>query len=168
MVESAEVTENFGTFLSVLVWGVFGAVMLPVAFRFTTDWRPILYAILSLTVIRMAPVAVALRGVGRRKDTVVMMGWFGPRGLASVVFTLLAFVEFSNIGKPVDTLMAVTCWTILFSIVAHGVSAAPLSAWYANRLAQASPPPAELQEILEPQMRRALLTGTNAAGQTDH
>ena len=164
MVESAEVSENFGTFLSVLVWGIFGAVMLPIAFQFTTDWRPILYAILSLTVIRMAPVAVALHGAGLRKDTIAMMGWFGPRGLASVVFTLLAFVEFSDIGRPVDTLMAVTCWTILFSLVAHGVSAAPLSAWYANRLAQATPPPAELAAVDEPRRRRGLLTDLETAG----
>ncbi|MEZ4768252.1 MAG: cation:proton antiporter [Caldilineales bacterium] len=157
MVESAEVTENFGTFLSVLVWGVFGAVMLPLAFQFTTDVRPILYAVLSLTMIRMAPVAIALMGAGLRRDTVAVMGWFGPRGLASVVFTLLAFVGFSEVGKPVDTLLAVACWTILLSVFAHGISAAPLSAWYANRLAKASPPPAELMATREPNHRRGLL-----------
>ena len=55
--------------------------------RNSSSWQPILYAILSLTVVRMAPVALALRGMGLHRDTVGPMGWFGPRGLASVVFT---------------------------------------------------------------------------------
>lgn len=162
MVEASEVTENVGTFLSVLVWGLFGALLLPLAFRFTLDWRPIVYTILSLTVVRMASVAVAMRGAGLRRDTVALMGWFGPRGLASVVFTLLAFIEFEQVGRSVDTLLAVTCWTILLSVVAHGLSAVPLSKWYAQRLAAASPPPVELVDMAEPAIRRPLLAGYDA------
>ena len=69
-VEPTEFTETFGTFLSLLVWGIFGAVLVSAVLSNMTDWRPILYAILSLTVVRMAPVALALRGVGLRRDTV--------------------------------------------------------------------------------------------------
>ena len=91
--------------------------------RYNSDWRPILYAILSLTVVRMAPVALALRGTGLRRDTVSLMGWFGPRGLASVVFTLMALKSFQEVSRPADTLIAAATWTILLSVVAHGLSA---------------------------------------------
>lgn len=158
-VEVAEFTENLGAFLSILVWGIFGALFLPLAFQATTSWRPILYAVLSLTVIRMAPVALALRGVGFRRDTVALMGWFGPRGLASVVFTLMAFLAFEEVGRPIDTLAAVATWTILFSVLLHGLSAVPLSAWYARRLADAGQPLAETADVAELPHRRALLTG---------
>lgn len=158
--EASELTENVGTFLSILVWGIFGALFLPLAFQATHSWRPILYAMLSLTVIRMAPVALALAGVGFRRDTVALMGWFGPRGLASVVFTLLAFLEFEQAGRPIDTLVAVATWTILFSVVAHGLSAVPLSAWYARRLASAGHPLAETATLAELPGRRSLLAGS--------
>ena len=159
LAEATEFTENVGTFLSVLVWGIFGAVLLPLALQFTTNLRPLIYAILSLTVIRMAPVALALRGAGLRRDTVGLMGWFGPRGLASVVFTLMAFLEFADAGRPIDTLVAVAGWTILLSVVAHGLSAVPLSAWYARRLATATEPPVELADMAELPGRRGVLAG---------
>jgi len=158
-VELTESTESLGTFLSILVWGTFGALFLPLAFQATTSWRPILYAVLSLTVIRMAPVALALRGVGFRRDTVALMGWFGPRGLASVVFTLMAFLEFEQAGRPIDTLAAVATWTILLSVLLHGLSAVPLSAWYARRLASAGQPLEETAAVPEPPGRRTLLEG---------
>ncbi len=157
--EATESTESIGTFLSILVWGIFGALFLPLAFQNVTNWRPIVYAILSLTVIRMAPVALALRGVGFRRGTVALMGWFGPRGLASVVFTLLAFLEFEKAGRPIDTLAAVATWTILFSVFAHGLSAMPLSAWYARRLGAAGQPLAETATVTELPGRRRLLAG---------
>lgn len=157
LIESTEFTENVGTVFSILVWAVFGAVMLPLALRYTTDWRPIVYAVLSLTVIRMLPVAVALWGTGLRRDTIGLMGWFGPRGLASVVFTLLAYVAFEEGGRPIDSLFAVACWTILLSVVAHGLSAVPLSTWYARRLAKAGGSPAEMVDVTELRTRRRLL-----------
>ena len=76
----------------------------------------------------MVPVALALRGVGLRRDTVSLMGWFGPRRLASVVFTLMALERFQEASRPVDTLIAAATWTILLSVLAHGLSAMPLSA----------------------------------------
>ncbi len=163
--EVSESTENLGAFLSILVWGIFGALFLPLAFQATTNWRPVVYAILSLTVIRMAPVALALRGVGFRRDTVALMGWFGPRGLASVVFTLMAFLEFEQAGRPIDTLAAVATWTILLSVFLHGLSAVPLSAWYARRLASAGQPLAETAAVSELPGRRRLMAGQAHAAQ---
>jgi len=65
------------------------------------DWRLLVFSNLSLTVVRLTPVALAMIRSGLRPDSVAIMGWFGPRGLASVVFTLLAFGEFQDAGRPV-------------------------------------------------------------------
>ena len=125
-------------------------------------WQPLLYALLSLTVVRMGPVALALRKTGLRRDTVALMGWFGPRGLASVVFTLLALEHFGTISRPVDTLLATAGWTILLSVVGHGLSAVPLSAWYARRLATAGQPLAELADLSEMHQRHQTLAAPPA------
>jgi NhaP-type Na+/H+ or K+/H+ antiporter len=158
--EPTEFTETVSTFLSLLVWAIFGAVLVNDAFRFTTDWRPITYAALSLTVVRMLPVAIALWGAGLRRDTVALMGWFGPRGLASVVFTLLAVEQFTASNQPVETLATVATWTILLSVIAHGVTAHPFAAWYGRRLSAAGGTPAESVDMPELRKRRAVLAGT--------
>jgi len=156
-VEATEFTETFGTFLSLSVWIIFGAVMVTFVVSSAIDWRPILYAILSLTIVRMLPVALAMRGAGLRRDTVSVMGWFGPRGLASVVFTLMAVENFQVVSRPIDTLVAAATWTILLSVLAHGLSAVPLSIWYARRLESAEKPLAELEEMPELNRRRGAL-----------
>jgi sodium/hydrogen antiporter len=130
-------TENSGSFFSLIVWTLFGSILVPIAVARTTDLRPIVYAVLSLTLIRMLSVAMALKGARLRRDTIVLMGWFGPRGLASVVFTLLAFLSFAEAQRASDTLVVVATWTILLSVIAHGLSAGPLSGWYARRLKDA-------------------------------
>ncbi len=97
--------------------------------------------------VHMTPVALAKVGTGLGRDTFTQMGWFGPRRLASVVFTLLAIPQFETVDRPLDILLAAATWTILFSVLAHGLSAAPLSVWYSRRLAQA--PFTELAELLK-------------------
>ena len=154
--EQTEFVETAGSFLSLLVWGIFGAVLLPVALQYATDWRPFAYAILSLTVVRMLPVALAMLRTGLRPDTVALMGWFGPRGLASVVFTLMAFIAFNESGRPVDTLVSTAVWTILLSVFLHGLSAVPLSKWYGVRLARASSAHVELAETTEMHTRHEI------------
>ena len=125
--------EETGALVSLLVWLAFGAVALVPAIK-TLTWPMVLYAILSLTIVRMAPVAVALVGARLGWPTVVLVAWFGPRGLASVVFALLALEE---LGSPTaDRAVAVIAITVLLSVVAHGATAEPLAAWYAKRLAQ--------------------------------
>lgn len=158
-VEQTEFTETVGTVLSLLVWVLFGAVLLPLAFQFTADWRPIAYAVLSLTLVRMLPVALALVGTHLRADTVSVMGWFGPRGLASVVFTLLAFDELQTAGRPVETLVAVAGWTIVASVLAHGLSAQSVAVWYASRLKAAGGEPVELVDVPEVPERHVILGG---------
>ena len=119
--------------------------------------RPIVYAILSLTVIRMVPVAIALIGTHLRPATVAFMGWFGPRGLASVVFTLLALQEIEHGGSGGMLLQTVT-WTILLSVVLHGISAPPLAARYGASIAKAGQIP-EKAPASEPKIRLHDLAG---------
>ncbi|MGH2515995.1 MAG: cation:proton antiporter [Ktedonobacterales bacterium] len=169
--EPTEFTETFSTILSLLVWTMFGAVLVTAVLRHASDWHVIAYAVLSLTLVRMLPVALALVGVGLRLETVALMGWFGPRGLASVVFTLLAFEQLEASSRAVETLVAVATWTILLSVLAHGLSAQPLSAWYARRLTADGGKSAELVEFSELRKRHAVLSGQprdSNGGDHDH
>jgi NhaP-type Na+/H+ or K+/H+ antiporter len=92
-------------------------------------WTAALYGVLSLTVARMLPVAGALAGTRARLPTVAFVGWFGPRGLASIVFTVLV-VDESNLPN-IATITVVVVFTIVLSVYAHGLSSRPLTARYA-------------------------------------
>ena len=151
--EPVEFTETVGLFASFFVWTVFGALFVgPVV---TGDIEPvaILYAVISLTLVRMVPVAAAVAGMGLRPDTVAFMGWFGPRGLASVVFMLIAVEALHGAGPVADAIAELATWTILLSVVAHGLSAGPLARVYGGRLNAADDIP-ELAEAPEPRIRR--------------
>ena len=123
--------EETGALVSLLVWLAFGAIAVVPAFEGLT-WQTVLYAVLSLTVIRMAPVALALAGRKLGRAAVAFVGWFGPRGLASVVFALLAL---EDIGKSARPAVSVIAFTVLLSVVAHGLTANPLAHRYGPRLA---------------------------------
>ncbi|MFI8342087.1 cation:proton antiporter [Streptomyces sp. NPDC085639] len=112
-------TERLGLFLASLSFLVFGAVLLGPALQHLT-WRMVLYALLSLTVIRMLPVALALAGTSLRRVSIAYIGWFGPRGLASLVFGLLALEEHLPGGTLLSAVIAVT---VGLSIILHGASA---------------------------------------------
>jgi NhaP-type Na+/H+ or K+/H+ antiporter len=142
-------------FASLLVWTVFGAFFVGPVLAEGFAWSSVAYAVLSLTVIRMAPVAVALLGVGFRPLTTGFMGWFGPRGLASVVFTLIAVEDLS--GSAVDVpLVEVATWTILLSVLLHGLTARPFAAAYGARITAGGDDQPELVEVPEPHVRRHL------------
>jgi sodium/hydrogen antiporter len=157
LAEETEFVEGTGTLLAMLIWTVFAAIfvtpqLIDMALAF--NGRAILYAILSLTLVRMLPVAISMIGTGLRRDTVLLMGWFGPRGLASVVFGLLAAAAFQEEGLPVEPMATILPLTILFSVFAHGLSARPLVNWYANRLDEAKEAHVELEEVPEISTRR--------------
>lgn len=120
-------TEDAGHLLSLLVWFVFGAVMLVPGVREAT-WRDLVFAVLVLTVARMLPVAISLAGAGLSRSSTLFIGWFGPRGLASVVFGLLAYDTLSP--GPAKVVLAATVVTVAISVLAHGLSAAPLAGRY--------------------------------------
>jgi NhaP-type Na+/H+ or K+/H+ antiporter len=133
--EIGELPELLGEVLALGVWFLFGAALVPVAFQYSS-LSTLLYAALSLTVIRMLPVAVGLAGTRLDRATVLFIGWFGPRGLASVVFALLA-IEQLKLTDMVGQAISVVAVTVLISVVAHGVSAAPLSRRYAGKHGEA-------------------------------
>ena len=155
---AVEFTETVGMFASFVVWAIFGALAVgPVLTRMPAI-EAVVYAVLSLTVIRVLPVAMALRGMHLRADTVAFISWFGPRGLASVVFSLIALHELAR--TPVArSLLDVVTLTILGSVILHGVTAKPLAAVYGRRV-RADPNAVELAEVSEPRVRRKALAGS--------
>jgi sodium/hydrogen antiporter len=131
--EHAEATtflaEESGELLNAATFLLFGAVLLGPALG-ELDWRIALYMALSLTVVRMAPVALAMLGTGMRRVTVGFLGWFGPRGLASIVFVLILVEQTQLPERPL--MLAVVTWTVALSVYAHGLTAYPGANRYAN------------------------------------
>jgi NhaP-type Na+/H+ or K+/H+ antiporter len=122
-------SDELGALLNGVTFIFFGAVMLGPALPDVTR-ELLLYAVLSLTLVRMAPVALALVGSHARAPTIAFVGWFGPRGLASIVFAVIVIEES---GLPHEHLVATAVYlTVGLSVLAHGVTAAPLAARYAR------------------------------------
>jgi NhaP-type Na+/H+ or K+/H+ antiporter len=162
LAEPVQFTETLGLSASFLVWAIFGALFVGELLSEDFSARPIVYALLSLTVIRMVPVAISLAGTHLRPATVAFMGWFGPRGLASVVFTLLALEEIER-GSDGAMLLETVTWTILLSVVLHGISASPLAARYGASIAEAGEIP-EKQPAREPRIRLRDRAGRHSHG----
>jgi NhaP-type Na+/H+ or K+/H+ antiporter len=119
--------EEVGGLASLLVWLLFGAIAVVPALE-QMSWQVAVYAVLSLTVLRMLPVALACTGSGLGRATVAFTGWFGPRGLASVIFALLTLEELT--GKTAEQAVTVITVTVLLSVILHGVTAGPLARRY--------------------------------------
>jgi NhaP-type Na+/H+ or K+/H+ antiporter len=154
---SVEFTETLALFLSFVVWTLFGAMLVGPVLTRRIAVAPIAYAALSLTVIRMVPVAASWMGLGLRSRTIAFAGWFGPRGLASVVFTILTVQTLHRSGIAADTIVEVATWTILLSVFAHGLSASPFSRRYGHWIGEQAGPLPELAEAPEPRFRRRSL-----------
>jgi NhaP-type Na+/H+ or K+/H+ antiporter len=141
-----EFAEAEGQFLILMTFLIFGGAMLPMI---AAEGLPmaILFGLLALTVLRMLPVAVALAGTRVRPITMMFLGWFGPRGLASVLFLLLILEETDIPGK--DLIFSVVVCTVFLSIVLHGLTAGPGSRWFGAAIArvgkcpEAEPVPSE-------------------------
>jgi NhaP-type Na+/H+ or K+/H+ antiporter len=127
--QASRLNEELGELLGGVTFLIFGAVLLGPALQHVS-WRIALYAVLSLTVVRMLPVAVAMIRTGAQAATVGFLGWFGPRGLASIVFAVIVVEEARLPGT--DTILATTYVTIGLSVIAHGITAAPLASRYAR------------------------------------
>jgi NhaP-type Na+/H+ or K+/H+ antiporter len=124
-------TEAEGQLLNLSVFFVFG--VLAFGLIGSLSWEVALYALLSLTVIRMLPVALSLIGTHLRSVSVLFAGWFGPRGLASIVLGLIVVAEAPLLPGRNEIELVVTL-TVLLSVLLHGVTAAPLSAAYARQV----------------------------------
>lgn len=125
-----EFAETEGQLLTLCVFTIFGGVLAVDVIQHATA-EIIIYALLSLTIIRMVPVAISLMGTGMRWETNLFLGWFGPRGLATILFGLLVLDESHLVARDEMTLVAMT--TVLLSIFLHGITAYPLAKLYANR-----------------------------------
>jgi sodium/hydrogen antiporter len=129
---SVEFTEDWGQLFDLLVFFLFGILLSIGRGGFAPSF--VLYAVLSLTVVRMLPVALSLLGTGLSPPTVLFMGWFGPRGLASIVLGLVYLEEQAQLpGEPIIRVAVLT--TVAMSILAHGLSAGPGISAYARRVA---------------------------------
>jgi sodium/hydrogen antiporter len=146
-------TEEAGDLLAAVTWIGFGAVALGWAVHHFT-WQVALYAVLSLTAVRMVPVAIALARRGAGLPTLAFIGWFGPRGLASIVFGLLALEE--KVPQA-GLLLATVTVTVTLSVFGHGFTSVPLVAryqrWYAAHAAE-HPEAAEAKPTRMPRLRR--------------
>jgi len=124
--------EGTGDTFALITWVIFGSAVVGQALGYFS-WRIVLYAVLSLTVIRMLPVYLSLTGTGLSGESKLFIGWFGPRGLASIVFGVIVL----NAGLPEGGTMAmVVACTIILSILAHGVSANPWARAFGRRSGQ--------------------------------
>ncbi len=126
-----EFAEAEGQLLTLMIFMIFGAVMAPMVLGHLT-WQIALYGLLSLTVVRMVPVAASLLGARLQRDTVLFLGWFGPRGLASILFALLVVEESSLPGR--EEILVIVVVTVLFSVFGHGMTAYPGAKWYGRRV----------------------------------
>ena len=131
--QSLQFTEGWGQLFGYFVFFLFG-LLTALAFR---QFSPVhtMYAILSLTVVRMVPVAIALIGTRLNPASILFMGWFGPRGLASIVLGLVYLEEEAQLPGEVTIKLAVMA-TVMLSIFAHGLSALPGIQLYAGKVAE--------------------------------
>ena len=128
---SVEFTEDWGQLLNLSVFFLFGMLV-------SLEWRAFtlehfVYAIVSLTVVRMLPVAIALTGTRLSRPTLLFMGWFGPRGLASIVLGLV-YLEHATHQPGESTIRLAVMMTVLLSIFAHGLSARAGINFYAGKV----------------------------------
>lgn len=119
-----EFMEGVGQLLTMFAFLVFGALLLPDGLEHMT-WNAVVLALLFLTVVRMLPIWLSLLGTGLALREKLFLGWFGPRGLASILFTLIMMDEYDFPGE--QELLACVSMTVFLSIILHGISAAPLS-----------------------------------------
>jgi sodium/hydrogen antiporter len=122
-------TEEVGSVLNGLTFLLFGAILLGPALG-DVSWDLVLYALLSLTLVRMVPVAMAMWRSRARVPTLGFLGWFGPRGLASIVFAVIV-IEESRLPHEQTIVLAIYL-TVGLSVFAHGLTAAPLAKRYAR------------------------------------
>ena len=143
--------EDEGRLLGLLTFLFFGAILLAPAIEDFT-WQVGGYTLLSLTVVRMLPVALSLWRSGVRPPTILYMGWFGPRGLASILFAL--FVIESADLPVADIVVTVTTWTVTASVLLHGATAAWLSNRYADWYERRGEPAMPESVVVEPMPTR--------------
>jgi len=141
-----EFTSTWGEVFSLVVFFVFGMIAASLLSGVTA--AIIVYAVLSLTLIRILPVALSLIKTGLKPNSILFIGWFGPRGLASIVLLLITLNEAPDL-PGLQTIAVAVSTTVLISVFAHGISANPAITWYAKKIASLPSAAAELKEVVE-------------------
>ena len=119
-----EFGEAQSQIMVLFIFLLFGMILVPISFPYW-DWQAVVYALLSLTVIRMIPVAISLMGSGLDQKTIWFIGWFGPRGIASVLYLLMTVILLGAEGY--ERIISVITLTVMLSIFLHGLTAVPYS-----------------------------------------
>ena len=135
--DALHLVEDVGALLSLALWFLFGAVLNDVVERGSITWQIVLYAVLALTVARVLPVTVSLIGTDLVRRDRLFLGWARPRGIGSVVFGLLAYIELA--GPDAEVVLAVMVVTVAASIVVHSLSAGLVTRRYGRPERRASP-----------------------------
>ena len=138
--EATRLLEETGNVLGAVTFILFGAVMLIPSLE-DLSWEVVVYGLLSLTLVRLVPVGIAMLGTGARRPTLGFLGWFGPRGLASIVFAVI-LVQDADLASE-SLLLNTIFFTIGLSVLLHGITASPLAdryaRWYAAHPRDARP-----------------------------
>jgi NhaP-type Na+/H+ or K+/H+ antiporter len=156
--EIGEFGEELGELFGLLVWLIVGALAVNVLEDIT--WGMFGLALLALTVLRMIPVALALMGSGLDRTTVVFIGWFGPRGLASIVFGIIAIDALP--AAEGQSIIALITLTVILSVLVHGVTARPLARRYGEQANDRD------KDAAEPSRRAATLRPRHLGEHSEH
>ena len=148
-----ELTDQVATLLGFAVWMLFGTALAH-HLGALASLPTVGFALLSLTVLRMVPVALCLLGSGLRPPSVLFIGWFGPRGLASVVFALIA-LEDLDLGPEVSSTVGVIAATVVLSVLLHGYTAIPWARRYGTWASGPAHPAVETQATVAPRRTSA-------------
>jgi NhaP-type Na+/H+ or K+/H+ antiporter len=138
-------SEAWGQLLNYFVFFLFGMIVAPLVQYF--EYTIVIYALLSLTIVRMLPVAISMYGMRLNRASVLFMGWFGPRGLASIVLGLIYLEREVDLLSEHTIILSVAA-TVFFSIFAHGVSALPGTRWYVGKVEDLDERAPELQDAV--------------------
>ena len=130
--ELLHAAEGVGEVMALATWVVFGSAVIGQVYPYFS-WQVVLYAVLSLTVVRMLPIFLSLAGTGQSTRSKLFLGWFGPRGLASIVFAIIVLSK----DLPGEDLLAITVvCTVVLSIFAHGLTANPFAKAFASAISK--------------------------------
>lgn len=158
--ETSWLLETGADLLSLGVWFLGGGLML-VVFEAGVRWQWIVMAVAALTVLRLVPVWLCLLGTGFRLPTIAFLGWFGPRGLASIIFAILTVEELGDTNPVMIDVVGTIAVSVLLSVIVHGLSAGPLAARYGSWVRRTHPP-IEKEPASAPARPRGGLTGQRA------
>jgi NhaP-type Na+/H+ or K+/H+ antiporter len=144
---SLELTRDVGLLLNSVVWFIFGSLV-PETLAGGITPGVVAYAVLALTAVRMVPVAAALLGTGLSPRDVLFLGWIGPRGLATIIFGLIAIEDLR--ADEADLVTQVVVVTVMLSVLAHGLTAGPIAARWPRRREDAPDTAAGARSGVEP------------------